>query len=479
MIFITVNHVSGLARLKFTRKPYTHWSLCFIGDPLIELDIETQFQGRQLSQSNVTSLISNQICKAIRRKHTLPNYKLRYKPFFYKIIDEDIDLTEIQFDGRLDVNVAELTRISFPCHVNNVFCTLTMAPMPWVTAHQYDDRSILCTFDIEIHKAKNQQIGIVFKQIDQNLMVDAVIPNTPAMKAQLCKGDMLVSIEGKKINNINHIAKIVKSLNRPVFTLRIERIISGATRSNLNTFRIDDGDEEFYEVINDTSLNISFSKTADSVQISKNVPQSLLDKISNESSRSNTPTNSPCKNKDDIGNILRYRGLSRNNSDSKPSDDGLKCSTPLKSSMKTFKSVLDLKIGVQKDEFDTHATIECAVNSFISMNDLCQFKINQKSQYLNVNVLGRCNDETILLGYLNIPVQNILYECSDSTLAHYIRQFALNPPDTPDMSNHSFSSQSGFDANLCFGDILMSFAWNSGSSSTTNIDSIKKAKSTK
>lgn len=477
--FITVNHVSGLARLNFTRRPYTHWSLCFIGDPQIELDIETQFQGRQWSQSNVTSLISNQIRKAIRRKHTLPNYKLRYKPFFYKVIDEDIDLTEIQFDGRLDVNVAELTRISFPCHVNNVFCTLTMAPMPWVTAQQYDDRSILCTFDIEIHKAKNQQIGIVFKQIDQNVMVDAIIPNTPAMKAKLCKGDMLVSIEGKKINNINHIAKIVKSLNRPVFTLRIERIISGTIKSDLNTFRIGDIDEESYEVINDTSLNISFSKTADAVHISKNVRQSSIDKISNESSRSNTPTNSPCKNKDDIGNILRNRGLSRNNSDSKPSDDGSKCSTPSKLSMKTFKSDSDLEIEIQNDEFETHATIECAVNSFISMNDLCQFKINQKSQYLNINVLGRCNNETILLGYLNIPVQNILYECSDSTLAHYIRQFTLNPPDTPDMSNHSLSSQSGFDANLCFGDVLMSFAWNGGSSSTTNTDSIKKAKSSK
>lgn len=479
MDFITVNHVSGSVRLNFTRKPYTHWSLCFIGDPLIELDIETQFQGRQWSQSNVTSLISNQIRKAIRRKHTLPNYKLRYKPFFYKVIDEEIDFTEIQFDGQLDVNVAELTNISFPCHVNNVFCTLTMAPMPWVTAQQYDEQSILCTFDIEIHKAKNQQIGIVFKQIEQNVMVDAIIPNTPAMKAHLCKGDMLVSIESKKINNINHIAKIIKSLNRPVFTLRIERIISGVIKSDLNTFRIGDVDEESYEVINDTSLNISFSKTADSVQISKNIRQSSIDKISNESSRSNTPSNSPCKNNDDIGNILRYRGLSRNNSDSKPSYDGSKCLTPSKSCMKIFKSDSDPENEVQNDEFETHTTIECAVNSFISMNDLCQFKVNQKSQYLNLNILGRCNDETILLGYLNIPVQNILYECSDSTLAHYVRQFTLNPPDKPDMSNHSLSSQSGFDANLCFGDILMSFAWNGGSSSTTNIDSIKKSKSSK
>lgn len=422
-----------MARLHFTRKPYTHWSLCFIGDPVIELDIETQFQGRLMSQSNVTSLISNQIRKAIRRKHTLPNYKLRYKPFFHNKVDEDIDLSEIQFDGTLDVNVAELTRISFPFHVNQVFCTITMAPIAWVTASQYDDQNVLCTFDIKIHKAKNQQIGILFKQIDQTVLIDAIIPNTPAMMAELCKGDMLVSIEGKKINNINQIAKIVKSLNRPVFILRIERIVPGFIKSDMNSFAVSDAiDEESYEVINDTNINISFSKTADTVQISKNIRQSSAD-----SSCSNTPTNSPIKSKEDIASKLRYRGSSRNNTDTK-TDDTVKCSTttPVKINPK-IKNDPDNESSDATDkngnEYEMHSTIECPVNTFISMNDLCQFKLNQKSQYLNLNVLGRCNEETILLGYLNIPIQNVLYECSDSTLAHFIKQFKLTPPDTPDM----------------------------------------------
>lgn len=428
-MFVLVNHVSGLARLHFTRKPYTHWSLCFVGDPVIELDVETQFQGRLMSQSNVTSLISNQIRKAIRRKHTLPNYKLRYKPFFHNTsADEDIDLSEIQFDGTLDVNVAELTRMSLPCHVNQVFCTLTMAPMAWVTASQYDERNVLCTFDIEIHKAKNQQIGIVFKQIEQTVLIDTIIPNTPAMKAQLCPADVLVSIEGKKINNINQITKIVKNLNLPVFIVRIERIVAGVIKSDMNSIAVGDADEESYEMIND--INISFSKTADTVQISKNVRQSSIDKLSTDSSRSNTPTNSPIKSQADVSNKLRYRGPSRNNVDTK-NDDAAKCPTPIK----TKKSDSDIEADADANdmEFETHSTIECTMNSFISMNDLCQFKISQKTQYLNLNVLGRCNDETILLGYLNIPIQNVLYECSDSTLAHFIKQFKLIPPDTPDL----------------------------------------------
>lgn len=437
---IKVKSVSGLARLHFTRKPYTHWSLCFMGDPVIELDIETQFQGRLMAQSNVTSLISNQIRKAIRRKHTLPNYKLRFKPFFHATLDDDIDYSEVQFDGSLDVNVAELTRISFPVHVNHVFCTLTLAPMAWVTASQYDERNSLCTFDIEIHKAKNQQIGIAFKQIEQSVMIEAILPNTPAMKAQLCKGDMLISIEGKKINNINQITKIIKSLNRPVFVLRIERIVPGIIKSDTNSITFGDGvDDDSYEVINDINI-ISFSKTADTVQITKNMRQTSVDKLSSDSSRSNTPTNSPIKTKEDIANKLRYRGSNRANApESKPSSDDVASdvrttnNTPIKVNTKP-KCDLDADSADQPTaEFDMHTTIECAVNSFISMNDLCQFKLNQKSQYLNLNVLGRCNDETILLGYLNIPIQNVLYECSDSTLAHFINKYTLNPPDMPDL----------------------------------------------
>lgn len=72
-----MKRVSGLARLQFTRLPYTHWSFSFYNDPLIELGVESQFQGRQL-QANITNLIINQIKKAIKRKHTLPNYKIRY-----------------------------------------------------------------------------------------------------------------------------------------------------------------------------------------------------------------------------------------------------------------------------------------------------------------------------------------------------------------------------------------------------------------
>jgi hypothetical protein len=47
-------------------------------------------------QPQIISLITSQIRRAVRRKHTLPRYKIRYKPFFRRLNDEDIDLSEVR-----------------------------------------------------------------------------------------------------------------------------------------------------------------------------------------------------------------------------------------------------------------------------------------------------------------------------------------------------------------------------------------------
>lgn len=411
-----------------------------MGDPVIDFDIETQFQGRQM-QSNVTSLISNQIRKAIRRKHTLPNYKLRYKPFFHTTPEEEHDLSDITLDGSIEVNIAELTRLSFSCHVQKVFCTITLAPIEWVTARQYDDKNIAIVLDVEIRKAKNQQIGLIFKQTDQIVMVETVIPNTPAMKSNICSRDVLISIEGKRVANINHIAKLVKGLSRPVFTMRIERMVRGQILSDVPTMveekdgftvidngECDDGGDTGTE--NGGAASISFSKNADSVQIGNRTRHSSMDKISTESSRSNTPTHSPCKSRTE-GIFSRARSRSRHNNELKATTDG----EMTRSVGGSFKLRKEFEGVNRNDEngFQQHTSEECDVDSFITTNDIHCFRLNSNSVYFNLNILGRCNDEVILLGYLNIPVMSILAECNESTLRHFVKQFTLNPPDTPNL----------------------------------------------
>ncbi|KAL1398053.1 hypothetical protein pipiens_009265, partial [Culex pipiens pipiens] len=438
---VKVRQVSGIARLQFTRKPYTHWSLSFVGDPKVDLEVQSQFQGRQM-QSNVTSLISNQIRKAIRRKHTLPNYKLRYKPFFHRV-DEDYDQPEIPPSGTLEVIVEEITRLNGTARLSHVYCILTLAHMPWVVARQQDDNNMVVSLDLEIHKAKNQQIGIVFKQSDQLVIIEAVIPNTPASKADLKRGDLLLSIQGKRVNTINQVAKIIKALNRPMFILRIERIIPGVIK---NDGLMDDLED--YEEI-DPNL-ITFSKNVEAVQIGTAAVKEKT-KLSRRSSRdsggesslSNTPGTTPVKRLD----------ASKEKKEDAPS--------------KSSHHEPALKKATF-DGFPQHSSVDCEFNSFIRMGDLCSFQLMEPFSYLNLSVFGKSSDEHRLLGYLNIPISSILQECSESHLGHHLKKYPLLPPEAIDVSNHQLSMQSGFDQNYCYGDVLLSFVWTEGSLATAS-----------
>uniref|UniRef100_A0AAG5CZD4 PDZ domain-containing protein 8 n=1 Tax=Anopheles atroparvus TaxID=41427 RepID=A0AAG5CZD4_ANOAO len=457
---LRVKQVSGLARLQFTRKPYTHWSLSFISDPKVELDVQSHFQGRQM-QSNITSLISNQIRKAIRRKHTLPNYKLRYKPFFHRV-EEDYELNEIVPNGALEVTVAEISRLNAPVRtLTHVYCTLTLAHMPWVVARQQEDQCVMVvSLDIEIHKAKNQQIGIVFKQSDQTVLIDAVIPNTPASKAELRRGDILLSIQGKRVTNISQVPKVIKALNRPMFVLRIERLVPGQIK---NDAMLEDTDGDFEEI--DPNLNITFVKNVDTVQIGggssggstlrerRLTRRNSKDNSGGESSHSNTPGTTPVKKPTLVGrDATGFLEQTARGSFSDPQA----ATTPGGSRKGNI------------DCFPQHSSIDAEFNSFIRLDDPCMFQLMEKYSYLNLSVFGKNSEENRLLGYLNIPINSILLECNESHLGHHLKKYPLLPPEAIDVSNHPLSMQSGFDQNYCYGDVLLSFVWTGSAINTVS-----------
>lgn len=74
-LFVKISRVMGKLKLVFTRLPFTHWSFSFMDDPVILFEVKSQFEGRPMPQ--LTSIIVNQFKKVIKRKHTLPNYKIR------------------------------------------------------------------------------------------------------------------------------------------------------------------------------------------------------------------------------------------------------------------------------------------------------------------------------------------------------------------------------------------------------------------
>ncbi|XP_053950315.1 PDZ domain-containing protein 8 [Anastrepha ludens] len=477
---LIVKQLSGLARLQFTRDPYTHWSLSFLGDPELDLAIESKYQGRQM-QSNITSLISNQIRKAVRRKHTLPNYKLRYKPFFHKTPEEDAGDGDIQPNGTLEVKVSEISRLMCPEVVTEVYCTLTLASLAFVEIRQKDNRNVVVSMDVEIHKAKNQQVGILFRQIsEQGVEIEAVLPNTPACKSDLRAGDMLTAIEGKRVISIQQVAKIFKSLQASVFRLRIERIIPGIIRNDAIL-----EDLELYEDLGDAHMGYGVGKTSTEAELSGKQtisrPGTAEKCTSSESSHGNTPTSSPKKTKL-ITKALK-KTISRDSSDQvKEKEDDFKVRSKqlAKQEIKPKGSPKTLGDGVNEVEhYYQHSTVDCSIGSLIHMDDMGYFKLDESSRFLNIGVYSKCTGDSLLLGFVNIPVGQILAECCETSLVQCWKKFELSPPMPQDLKTHKLSSQSGFNADLCFGDMLLAFTWDGNPNLSLNEAAVKQVAKSK
>jgi hypothetical protein len=68
----------------------------------MDIGVDSNFEGKTLPK--LTSFLQNQIRKTIKKKHTLPRYKVRYKPFFVK---------EQPQDGKNEVNYYFLFHVSY------------------------------------------------------------------------------------------------------------------------------------------------------------------------------------------------------------------------------------------------------------------------------------------------------------------------------------------------------------------------------
>lgn len=72
---VRLGRLQGRLRLVLSRLPFSHWSVCFLEEPIIDFQVHSQFEGRPMPQ--LTSIIVTQLKRVIRRKHTFPNYKIR------------------------------------------------------------------------------------------------------------------------------------------------------------------------------------------------------------------------------------------------------------------------------------------------------------------------------------------------------------------------------------------------------------------
>lgn len=466
---IKVKQLSGLARLQFTRKPYSHWSVCFIGDPFLDLDIETLFQGRQL-QPHLTGLLSNQIRKVVRRKHTLPTYKLRYRPFFSKCADQFARAASEAFAhgaeangtggppsmvssnicGQLEVNISELSRLAVPANANHVFCTVTAAPMPWVQVRQHGPRLLAITLEVRIQRAKNQQLGIMFHQrtID-TVTVERVLPNTPATRANLMAGDRLLAIEERPVTTIPQLSKLIKAMSRPEIVFRVERLRPGCIRSDCGC---DDafGEYEDVDACADTDTNTTDSASEATFMTASVTRKNSVDRTSlhsTASSVSNTPSSSPRKPADtssstttassgDVASRLARKlskvTASRTNSDRLMVGDEIVMQTAAASAA-AAEEAAPAAVETPLLMLQQHTTVNSLVNTMIKLNDLANFDLNADSRWLNLCVYGQCNEKVQLLGFVNISVATVLAEYTQTSLWQLVKKLPISPPQPTSM----------------------------------------------
>ena len=84
-----------------------------------------------MNLKKISNLILLQIKRVLRKKHTLPHYKMRYKPFFTppeeSLTPKDISVKgNVVGQGQLEVKVMSCTQLLID-HVDSyLFCTLSV-----------------------------------------------------------------------------------------------------------------------------------------------------------------------------------------------------------------------------------------------------------------------------------------------------------------------------------------------------------------
>ncbi|KAJ8418297.1 hypothetical protein AAFF_G00140060 [Aldrovandia affinis] len=228
-LFVKMTRVIGRLKLQFTRTPFTHWSFSFLEDPLIDFEVKSQFEGRPLPQ--LTSIIVNQLKRVIKKKHTLPNYKIRYKPFFpFQVqlplattCDLDFSIQDTRLvEGRLRVTLIECSRLFILGSYDRetyVHCTLELS------GHEWKEKTRSSIKTTEVIKGASQSVGMTFRHVPASegdavhVSIETVTPNSPAALADLQKGDRLIAIGGVKVTSSVQVPKLLKQAGDKVLVL--------------------------------------------------------------------------------------------------------------------------------------------------------------------------------------------------------------------------------------------------------------------
>ncbi|XP_067465409.1 PDZ domain-containing protein 8 [Thunnus thynnus] len=317
-LFVKMRRVVGRLRLQFTRMPFSHWSFSFLEDPLVDFEVKSQFEGRPLPQ--LTSIIVNQLKRVIKKKHTLPNYKIRYKPFFpFQVqpplgsaCDLDLSVQDSKLvEGRLKVTLTECSRLFILGSYDRetyVHCTLELS------SHQWKEKTRSSIKRTEVIKGPCGSVGMTFRHVPASegdvvhVSIETVTPNSPAALADLQRGDRLIAIGGVKVTSSVQVPKLLKQAGERVVVL-YERPVRHQTPSlgTLGTLQEGFGQLEETGFISqpggyeeDPAPITTLSDISDSKDMDSEFEELIVDSKPNQTGSPNSSTTNTSDTKEDF-----------------------------------------------------------------------------------------------------------------------------------------------------------------------------------
>lgn len=314
--------------------------------------------------------------------------------------------------------------------------------------------------ELTITKLRQAQLGIIFKQDQNNVIVESVSQHSCAYRSGLRTGDIVVLLDNKTVNTVQQVSKLFKSVQTTNITLRIRRQINNYIIRSKNCGDYDDKSVITNDENDDENFVIVENKQENKKKVTK-----LMASNENMSKLAQT-----------IGSFsLRKRktsiSQSSDGSSTKNTPNSSNPSTPQHSIIKqhstnkklSISELPELELTNDNNFNEIFKGKELPLSNLLQFKEDFQFNLRENQKYLNINVWGTTNDDEkdILLGYINIPLSHILNECLNSVLGHYIRSYSFLPPTNqqPNQQTHPLLTHSGFEHVFCYGDILISFVW--------------------
>lgn len=481
-IAVKLAHLRGRARLQFSRHPLTHWSLAFYEEPEVEFQAESQFEGKNLPQ--LTSLITSHLRKSLQNKHTLPSYNVRHSPFFEQLSPQDETQEVYVHNGLVTVGTLEVTVLGcsrLPELENWAwqYCSLSVDLLPWSRLAERK-RAMWPTFEVPISRETNDiSFGLTLsKEINEDdvgkaIVIETIVIDSPAYSAGVMAKDILVAIDGHKIESLKQAAKMIK--NKIRFTATVQRpptrliqqlkqdipekeqVKTVVDYKNVALSNNSESEDEFVNIVvplfedadsemaksavrEMLSTSIELGQKAEKKQklkqgkkapygaenkeFSAQAKSGIEDPVTRDKKANGLPVidkkqESPVilkKTSDQVAQEMDKRTVPTNGTIDTPTSGIEQASAP-------SQTVLDGPDNVK--------TKLVPASAEPVWNETVKFDILKNDQYLNVCIWSKSqekNEKDLLLGYVTIPLMDIAFQCLSLSSKRHEQCYVLATP---------------------------------------------------